>query len=76
MPLDREVKSKLRNKVSTANKSNLEEVVAEVEATRATLAPDDKDYTRLGGWLDELAIIASGKIMGRKGDPGAENIKG
>ncbi len=70
MPLDREVKSKLRNQVSLANKSNLEEVVAEVEAVRATLAPDDKDYVRLGGWLEELAVIADGKIMGRTGDPG------
>ncbi len=70
MPLDREVKSKLRNQVSLANKSNLEEVVVEVEAVRATLAPDDKDYVRLGGWLEELAVIADGKIMGRTGDPG------
>ena len=32
MPLDREVKSKLREKVSLANKSNVDEIIAEVEA--------------------------------------------
>jgi len=70
MPLDRETKSKLRDRVSLANKSNVEEVVAEVEAARAGLAPDDKDYDRLGGWLEGLSHIAGGKVIGRTGDPG------
>ncbi len=71
MPLDREVKSKLRERVSRALKSNAEEVAAEVEAARATLAPDDKDYVRLGVWLEDLSHIAGGKIIGRTGDPGS-----
>ena len=62
MPLDREVKSKLRDRVSLANKSNVDEVIAEVEAARAGLAPDDKDYERLGGWLEDLSHIAGGKV--------------
>jgi len=70
MPLDRETKSKLRDRVSLANKSNVEEVVAEVEAARAGLAPDDKDYARRGGWLEDLSHIAGGKVIGRTGDPG------
>jgi len=70
MPLDRETKSKLRDRVSLANKSNVEEVVAEVEAARAGLAPDDKDYDRLSGWLEDLSHIAGGKVIGRTGDPG------
>ena len=71
MPLDREVKSKLRDQVSLANKSNVAEVMAEVESVRATLAPDDKDYERLGGWLEDLQHVAGGKVIGRTGDPGA-----
>ncbi len=71
MPLDREVKSKLRERVSRALKSNAEEVAAEVEAALATLAPDDKDYVRLGVWLEDLSHIAGGKIIGRTGDPGS-----
>jgi hypothetical protein len=70
MPLDRETKSNLRDRVSLANKSNVEEVIAEVEAARAGLAPDDKDYDRLGGWLEDLSHIAGGKVIGRTGDPG------
>ena len=71
MPLEREVKSKLRDRVSLANQTNVEEVAAEVEAARATLEPDDKDYVRLGGWLDDLAHVAGGKVIGRTGDPTA-----
>ena len=70
MPLEREVKSKLRDRVSLANKTNVEEVAAEVEAARATLEPDDKDSARLSGWLEDLAHVAGGKIIGRTGDPG------
>jgi hypothetical protein len=70
MPLDREVKSKLREKVSLANKSNVDEIIAEVEAARAGLAPDDKDYERLGGWLEDLSHIAGGKVIRHAGLPG------
>ncbi len=72
MPLDREVKSKLRDRVSLANKSNAEEVIAEVEAARATLEPDDKDYARLTGWIEDVQHVAGGKVIGRTGDPGAQ----
>jgi ABC-type phosphate/phosphonate transport system substrate-binding protein len=72
MPLDREVKSKLRDRVSLANKTNADEVIAEVEAARATLDPDDKDYARLTGWIEDVQHVAGGKIIGRTGDPGAQ----
>ena len=72
MPLDREVKSKLRDRVSLANKSNADEVIAEVEAVRATLDPDDKDYARLTGWIEDVQHVAGGKVIGRTGDPGAQ----
>jgi hypothetical protein len=65
MPLEREVKSGLRDKVSTANKSNVADVAAEVEAARAGLAEDDKDYERLGNWLEDLKAVAGGSIPGR-----------
>ncbi|MCU0307688.1 MAG: hypothetical protein MUE51_07955 [Thermoleophilia bacterium] len=70
MPLDPAVKSKLRDRVSTANKSNVADVIAEVEAARAGLAEDDKDYTRTGGWLEELQAIQGGSVIGRTGDVG------
>ena len=73
MPLDREVKSKLRDRVSLANKSNADEVIAEVEAVRATLDPDDKDYARLTGWIEDVQHVAGGKVIGRTGDPGAQS---
>lgn len=72
MPLEREVKSKLRDRVSLANKSNAEEVIAEVEAARATLEPDDKDYARLTGWIEDVQHVAGGKVIGRTGDPGSQ----
>lgn len=65
MPLDREVKSRLRDRVSTANKSNVTEVAKEVDEARATLPEDDKDYERLGNWLEDLKGVAGGKIPGR-----------
>lgn len=65
MPLDREVKSALRDKVSTANKSNVAQIADEVEAARAGLAEDDKDYERLGNWLEDLKAVAGGAIPGR-----------
>ena len=72
MPLDREVKSKLRDRVSLANKTNAADVIAEVEAARATLEPDDKDYARLTGWIEDVQHVAGGKVIGRTGDPGAQ----
>lgn len=71
MPLDREVKSKLRDRVSLANKTNAADVIAEVEAARATLEPDDKDYARLTGWIEDVQHVAGGKVIGRTGDPGS-----
>lgn len=65
MPLDREVKSALRDKVSTANKSNVAEVAAAVQEARATLDSEDKDYVRLSGWLEDLEAIAGGGVIGR-----------
>jgi hypothetical protein len=65
MPLDSDVKSKLRDKVSTANKTNVADVIAEVEAARATLDGDDKDFARLGGWLEDLAVVQGGGVPGK-----------
>ena len=65
MPLDREVKSKLRDRVSLANKSNVDEVIAEVEQARAGLDEDDKDHARLGGWLEDLAVVKGGQVPGK-----------
>lgn len=72
MPLDRELKSKLRDRVSLANKTTAPEVIAEVEAARATLDPDDKDYARLTGWIEDVQHVAGGKVIGRTGDPGSQ----
>jgi hypothetical protein len=65
MPLDPAVKSVLRDRVSTANKSNVDAVRADVETARAGLAEDDKDHARLGSWLEDLAVIGGGGIPGR-----------
>lgn len=65
MPLDSDVKSKLRDRVSTANKSNVDEVIGDVEAARAGLAEDDKDFVRLGGWLEDLAVVKGGGVPGK-----------
>lgn len=65
MPLDPDVKSALRDKVSTANKHNVDDVIAEVEANRAGLAADDKDHARLGGWLEDLAVVKGGGVPGK-----------
>ena len=65
MPLDADVKSKLRDRVSTANKSNVDDVIADVETTRATLAEDDKDHARLGVWLEDLAVVKGGGVPGK-----------
>jgi hypothetical protein len=65
MPLDPAVKSALRDKVSTANKHNVDDVIAEVETNRAGLDADDKDYARLGGWLEDLAVVKGGGVPGK-----------
>ncbi len=65
MPLDPDVKSKLRDKVSTANKVNVDEVIAEVENARAGLSEDDKDHARLGVWLDDLSVVKGGGVPGK-----------
>ena len=65
MPLDPDVKSRLRDRVSTANKANVADVVAEVTAAREGLAEDDKDYARLGSWLEDLAVIQGGGVPGK-----------
>ncbi|HTI35491.1 MAG TPA: hypothetical protein VL422_17585 [Miltoncostaea sp.] len=65
MPLEREVKSKLRDRVSTANKSNVDEVADEVNAALATLEEDDKDYARLQGWLEDLSTVKGGGVPGK-----------
>ncbi len=65
MPLDADVKSKLRDRVSTANKTNVDDVVAEVQAARAGLAEDDKDHARMGSWLEDLAAVKGGGVPGK-----------
>ncbi len=65
MPLDADVKSKLRDRVSTANKANVDEIIVEVETARAGLAEDDKDHGRLGGWLEDLAMVKGGGVPGK-----------
>jgi hypothetical protein len=65
MPLEREQKSALRDRVSTANKRNVDEIADEVRAALAGLADDDKDHARLTGWLDDLATVKGGGNPGR-----------
>lgn len=65
MPLEQAQKSALRDKVSTANKANVDAVMAEVEAVRATLSEDDKDYARLTGWLEDLQVVKGGGVVGK-----------
>ena len=75
MPLERSVKSELRDKVSLANKANVDEVTSLVEAARAGLPEDDADYARLGGWLEDLAgdqgRLGSGPLRRHGLDPDA-----
>jgi len=68
MPLDRATKSALRDRVSLANKSNVDDVAQQVVEARSGLAEDDPDYTRLSGWLQDLEVIKGGKVIGRFGD--------
>lgn len=68
MPLDRATKSELRDKVSLANKSNVDDVAALVQEHLSGLDADDKDHARLTGWLSDLEVIKGGKVVGRFGD--------
>ena len=65
MPLEQSVKSALRDKVSTANKSNVDAVADEVNAALAGLDPDDKDHARLQGWLEDLSVVKGGGVPGK-----------
>jgi hypothetical protein len=65
MPLDQDLKSALRDKVSIANKSNVDDVADEVNGALATLDADDKDYARLQGWLEDLSIVKGGGVPGK-----------
>ena len=65
MPLEREQKSALRDKVSTANKTNVDAVADEVRAALAGLADDDKDHGRLTGWLEDLSTVKGGGNPGK-----------
>jgi hypothetical protein len=65
MPLEQALKSSLRDKVSTANKSNVDDVADQVNAALATLDPDDKDHTRLQGWLEDLSVVKNGGVPGK-----------
>ncbi len=65
MPLERDVKGKLRDKVSTANKSNVDAVADEVREKLATLDADDKDHARLTGWLEDLSVVKGGGVPGK-----------
>lgn len=65
MPLDRDRKSKLRDRVSLANKSNVDEIADEVRAAMAELDEGDKDRARLEGWLGELTDVKGGGVPGK-----------
>jgi hypothetical protein len=65
MPLEQAQKSALREKVSTANKHNVEAVTDEVTAVLGTLDADDRDYARVQGWLEDLEMIRGGGVPGK-----------
>ena len=65
MPLEQAHKSALRDKVSTANKSNVDAITEEVSGVLATLEADDKDHARLQGWLEDLATVKGGGVPGK-----------
>jgi predicted site-specific integrase-resolvase len=65
MPLDRDRKSDLRNRVSLANKANVDEVAADVNSALAELEDGDKDKARLEGWLEELSVVKGGGVPGK-----------
>jgi hypothetical protein len=57
MPLEQALKSSLRDRVSTANNSNVDDVADQVNAALTTLDPDDKDYAAAG--------VAGGSVHGQ-----------
>lgn len=65
MPLDRDRKSALRDRVSLANKTTVDEVAAEVNAAMAELEEGDKDRARLQGWLEDLSVVKGGGVPGK-----------
>lgn len=65
MPLEQAQKSALREKVSTANKANVDAITEEVTAALGTLDADDKDYARVQGWLEDLATVKGGGVPGK-----------
>ena len=65
MPIDSATKTTLRDKVSLANKSNVAEVIAEVEKAKASLPADDRDHKRIDTWLADLRSIEAGGVMGK-----------
>ena len=65
MPLDRERKSALRDRVSTANKANVDDVADEVRAALGELEDGDKDKARLEGWLEDLSVVKGGGVPGK-----------
>ena len=65
MPLEQALKSSLRDRVSTANTSNVDDLADEVNAALSTLGPDDKDYARLQGRLEDLSVVKGGGVPGK-----------
>lgn len=65
MPLEQAQKSALRDKVSTANKSNVDAIIEELNSVLATLSSDDKDHARVQGWLEDLAVVKGGGVPGK-----------
>lgn len=65
MPLEQALKSQLRDRVSTANKSNVDAVIDEVNEALTGLDADDKDHARLQGWLEDLSVVKGGGVPGR-----------
>jgi hypothetical protein len=65
MPLDRDRKSALRDRVSLANKTTVDDVADEVRAAMAELEDGDKDKARLEGWLEDLAVVKGGGVPGK-----------
>ncbi|MEQ8834126.1 MAG: hypothetical protein RIB67_06725 [Miltoncostaeaceae bacterium] len=65
MPLDRDRKSSLRDRVSLANKATVDDVADDVRAAMAELPDDDKDKARLEGWLEDLSAIKGGGVPGK-----------
>jgi hypothetical protein len=65
MPLEQALKSQLRDRVSTANKSNVDAVIDEVNEALSGLDADDKDHARLQGWLEDLSVVKGGGVPGR-----------